>query len=269
MYVPLDVNFPDDDKIEAVGLAGAGLYAQALCVAKRVQTDGRLTMAKLRKLGADEALIDACVRADLFRREGEDVQIVAWLDHNESAAEVEVKRAADAKRKRLSRGNRPRNVQPDTQSESARNPPVEVEVQVEGQGQGEQPQTSLAVVPSSPATPTLSSEVEQVFAAWVASTGKQRARLDPKRRRRIEAALKGYPLADVLDAVRGWENLPFNGGQNDSGMVYNELELLLRDAAHIERYRDAWRSPPKLVRRATNADRNQAILAGTRKDFGL
>src|SRR4051812_32307770 len=114
MYVPLDVNFPDDDKIEAVGLAGAGLYAEALCVAKRVQTDGRLTVAKLRKLGADDDLIEACVRVDLFRRDGDDVQISAWLDHNESAEEIESKRAADAHRKRVTRNKRPRNVQPDT-----------------------------------------------------------------------------------------------------------------------------------------------------------
>jgi hypothetical protein len=83
-----------------------------------------------------------------------------------------------------------------------------------------------------------------VFDAWKDSTGKARAQLDDKRRRRIKAALRSYPLADVLDAVRGWANSPHHRGGNEQGTVYNELTLLLRDAEHIERFRDFWRAGP-------------------------
>lgn len=138
MYVPLDVNFPDDDKIEAVGLAGSGLYAQALCVAKRTMSDGRVTLVKLRRMGADDDLIGACVRVDLFRVQADDpdaVWISAFLDHNDDAATVEAKRSSDAQRKRSARRKRPQNVQPDTPdaSENVRTLEVEVETEIEGE----------------------------------------------------------------------------------------------------------------------------------------
>jgi len=156
MYVPLDVNFPDDEKIEAAGLDGAGLYAMALCVAKRVLTDGRLSRVKLRKLGGTDQLVDRLVTIGLFEvREGDDesVWVSAWLEHNPSAADIEKQRQADAKRKRLSRPKRPAG-QP---TDSKRTPPgirpvsgpcprVEVEGQSEGQGQGQSEGITTQVV---------------------------------------------------------------------------------------------------------------------------
>lgn len=89
LYVPLDVNFPDDDKIEAVGLDGAGLYAMSLCLAKRLLDDGRLTRVKLRKLGGDDALIDRLIDVGLYTRVADDaVRISAWLGHNAPAESV-------------------------------------------------------------------------------------------------------------------------------------------------------------------------------------
>lgn len=83
------------------------------------------------------------------------------------------------------------------------------------------------------------SSEQQVFDAWVKSTGKTGATvLTDKRRRVIRAALKLYSLADVLDAVQGWEKSPHHRGENDRHTIYNDLELLLRDAEHIERFRD-------------------------------
>lgn len=86
--------------------------------------------------------------------------------------------------------------------------------------------------------------VEQVFDAWKASTKKTAATvLDPKRRALIIKALATYPIADVLDAVRGWEHSAHHRGENDGGTVYNDLGLLLRDAGNIERFRDLARGP--------------------------
>jgi hypothetical protein len=83
-----------------------------------------------------------------------------------------------------------------------------------------------------------------VFDAWTAST-KRTARtvLDSKRRRLIEGALKTHPLPDVLDAVRGWEHSPWHRGENPERRPYNDLGLLLRDAANIEKFRDLARGP--------------------------
>lgn len=85
--------------------------------------------------------------------------------------------------------------------------------------------------------------VARVFDAWRESTGHARARLDEKRRLLIGRALRDYPVEEVLAAVRGWEAVPFNRGENPDGRVYNDLGLLLRDAEHIERFRDAAGTP--------------------------
>jgi hypothetical protein len=94
------------------------------------------------------------------------------------------------------------------------------------------------------------SPVEQVFDAWRASTGKKKARLDNVRRRRIEIALRGFPLGDVLEAVQGWKASPWHRGENDTGTVYNDLGLLLRNAEKIEMFRDAHRNGGSGVDRA-------------------
>jgi hypothetical protein len=94
--------------------------------------------------------------------------------------------------------------------------------------------------------------IATVFDAWRESTGKHRAKLDDKRLRRIKSALRSYSLADVLDAVRGWQHSPHHRGENEQGTVYNELDLLLRDAAHIEQFRDLWRhGPPRVIGKQT------------------
>jgi hypothetical protein len=84
---------------------------------------------------------------------------------------------------------------------------------------------------------------QQVFDAWIEATGRTGATVfSDKRRRLIRNALKLYSTADVLDAVQGWRKSSHHCGENDTGTVYNDLELLLRDAAHIEKFRDLHRN---------------------------
>jgi len=81
--------------------------------------------------------------------------------------------------------------------------------------------------------------VQQVFDQWVQAANKTAAtKLDAKREKLIKRALQQYPLEDVLAAVTGWRRSAFHTGGNDRNRVYNQLELLLRDAAHIEMFRD-------------------------------
>jgi hypothetical protein len=85
--------------------------------------------------------------------------------------------------------------------------------------------------------------VERVFEAWTQATGRTgRTVLTPKRRRVIRLALVLYGEPDCTDAVRGWRHSPHHRGENDRGTVYNDLELLLRDAKHIEQFRDLERN---------------------------
>lgn len=90
---------------------------------------------------------------------------------------------------------------------------------------------------------------KRVFDEWVTVTGRtDRTVLDAKRRKLIDKALDAYPVQDVLDAVKGWRHSPHHCGQNDTGTVYNDLGLLLRDPGNIERFRDLERRPPTPIR---------------------
>lgn len=79
-----------------------------------------------------------------------------------------------------------------------------------------------------------------VFQRWVEATGKDpnRTVLTAERRRKIDQALKHYPLDDVLLAVIGWQFSRFHAGENEQGTVYNDLTLLLRNGEKIEMFRD-------------------------------
>ena len=66
--------------------------------------------------------------------------------------------------------------------------------------------------------------------------------LTAPRRKLITSRLKDYPAADLVDAVKGWRHSPHNRGENDRGRPFCDLELLLRDAGHIETFRDMERS---------------------------
>ena len=94
-------------------------------------------------------------------------------------------------------------------------------------------------------------DVTRVFDAWLLATQRTgRTVLTEKRKRVILTALKSYSVDDVVDAVRGWRNSPYHCGDNRQRTVYNGLELLLRDAEHIEKFRDLERgqdAPPQLL----------------------
>lgn len=105
--------------------------------------------------------------------------------------------------------------------------------------------------------PRETTPVRQVFEAWKASAEKTgRTVLDAERSRRITAALKDYPLEDVLDAVTGWKHSSFHRGENPEGKVHNDLGLLLRDAKHIERFRDFARVGQAQIRSMDNLPAN-------------
>jgi hypothetical protein len=114
------------------------------------------------------------------------------------------------------------------------------------------------------ALPPEPGDIDLVFTAWLEAkrqlTGKpSTAKLDAKRRRLITLALAAYPLIDVLDAVRGWLASPHHRGENDRRTVYNDLGLLLRDADHIERFRDLARGAGVIVDQGSRSRNAQAF----------
>lgn len=79
--------------------------------------------------------------------------------------------------------------------------------------------------------------VFELFAHWQSVMGHPRAVLDARRIKVITQALNlGYTLDELKEAISGCANTPFNVGVNDSKTRYDDIGLILRDAAHIERY---------------------------------
>jgi hypothetical protein len=78
-----------------------------------------------------------------------------------------------------------------------------------------------------------------VFEHWRKVMGKNaRTAFDARRRKAVEARLAdGYTVEDLCRAIEGCARTPHNAGQNDRGERFDDLELICRDASHVDRFR--------------------------------
>lgn len=80
------------------------------------------------------------------------------------------------------------------------------------------------------------SAVRRVFDAWQQDTGHHRAILDRKRGRRILSRLReGFTPERLIAAITHRRNDPWLMGKGNSPRVYDDIDVLLRDAAQVER----------------------------------
>lgn len=107
-----------------------------------------------------------------------------------------------------------------------------------------EPNGSPPTVARAPARPT--GDTAAVWTAYLAThaavfrTG-SKPTFTAARRALIARRLNEHPAADLIDAVQGWQHFPHNRGENDRGTPFCSIELVLRDAAQIERFRDKQR----------------------------
>lgn len=87
---------------------------------------------------------------------------------------------------------------------------------------------------------------KNIFEHWQKTLDHPRAKLDGKRKAIINKAIKlGYSEGDLKTAIEGCAKTPFNMGENDNNTKYDDIELILRDAKHIEQFMDNCKNPPK------------------------
>lgn len=96
-------------------------------------------------------------------------------------------------------------------------------------------------VPTPVAPPVIASnDIQAVFDFWAstfrAATKGPKPVLSDKRRSKISRALNDYGLQTCLDAITGCAMSDWHMGDNPRGKRYDDLELILRDSAHIERF---------------------------------
>ena len=79
-------------------------------------------------------------------------------------------------------------------------------------------------------------DVQTIFDYWRERMNSPRSKLDDKRRKAIKDALKSYEPRDLCLAIKGCSLTPHNMGFNDRHTKFNDISLILRDAAHIDRF---------------------------------
>lgn len=106
----------------------------------------------------------------------------------------------------------------------------------------EQNRVEVTTLSSANARPP--SDTQTVFQYWQQKLNHPHAKLTPERQRKISSALKNYSAASLCQAIDGCAVTPHNMGQNDRGEVYDDISLIVRDAAHVERFIRNAKAPP-------------------------
>ena len=86
-----------------------------------------------------------------------------------------------------------------------------------------------------------SSEIEQLWEYWVTkmrSTSKRKPVLDDARRQYLGAALYDHQMQGCIDAIDGCALSEFHMGRNKMNKRYDSVELIFRDAEHIEKFQE-------------------------------
>jgi hypothetical protein len=82
-------------------------------------------------------------------------------------------------------------------------------------------------------------EIIEVYEHWinVMRPGKKRVpALDDKRRLKVASAIADYGAEECKRAIDGCARSDFHMGRNKQKKRYDDLELILRDQDHIERF---------------------------------
>lgn len=131
IYLPLDIEFFDNDKILSAGEKAGWLYLAMCCRAKRLLSDGVLSVQQIDRLHITgwRKRLDQLVSVGLVMPTDDGrYLILGWLERNLSAERVEQMRAADRRRKGLDSDRNPTGIQPDPREVEGEEKEREVEV---------------------------------------------------------------------------------------------------------------------------------------------
>jgi hypothetical protein len=77
-------------------------------------------------------------------------------------------------------------------------------------------------------------DVSRVFDHWKQVHGHPQSNLDEKRSKVIRLALASYSPDQLCQSISGYKLSPHHMGKNERNTVYDDIELFLRDAKHID-----------------------------------
>lgn len=79
-------------------------------------------------------------------------------------------------------------------------------------------------------------DIERVFSHWKKVMKSHKSVLDKNRQTLIVNALKNYSIEDICAAIDGCAKSPHHMGENEQRVVYNGLNLILRNAEKIDQF---------------------------------
>ena len=82
-----------------------------------------------------------------------------------------------------------------------------------------------------------SGKIREIFAYWQYRLNKHQAKLSPDRKAKIQARLKdGYTVEQIKQGIDGNKASPYHQGANDTGAVYDDIELICRNGSKLENF---------------------------------
>lgn len=114
--------------------------------------------------------------------------------------------------------------------------------------------------------------VGKIFDLWVDRLGKTDHRLTPTRRKKIESRLEeGFTPTELGEAIVGVTHSPHHMGENTngpggSGVIYDDLELILRNPENVEKFRDLYRQAKRHRRKGADVNERRKQI---RREQGL
>lgn len=124
-----------------------------------------------------------------------------------------------------------------------REPRVKAEGRKEGKGrEGKGKEGKDKTLVDSQENTTYPTDAEIVFQCWQSVMDHRQAKLDDKRKKLINAALKtGYSVRDLQSAISGCSLTPHNMGKNSNNQRYDGLHIILKPE-NIDRFISANRT---------------------------
>ena len=184
--------------------------------------------------GDPELLDESLATAGFISRDGDAVTVIGWDEHNSKMiAAWENGRAGGRPRKsdNPERAEDKPNGNPQKTQEKPNGNPANGSANPQESGKGGKGGKDLKPMSGKPDLPA------EVFNHWQQAMNHPRAKLDDKRRKKIAARLKdGYTVDDLKAAVDGCKKSPHHMGQNDTRTVYDDIELICRDASHVDKF---------------------------------
>lgn len=147
VYLPLDIEFFDNERILTAGEKAGWLYLAMCCRSKRLLSDGLLTPTQIERLHVPgwKARLAKLVETGLVVGTDDGrFLILGWLERNLSAEQVEQQRARDRVRKDSARN--PDGIRTDPREVEVEGKRSEEEVEVDLPTEGHMPGCALRVI---------------------------------------------------------------------------------------------------------------------------